>query len=57
MIFVTHDINDAIYLADRVVVMKDGRIVAEGSVKDLMEYPEGSYVHDFIHRKEGVYDE
>lgn len=57
MIFVTHDINDAIYLADRVIVMNDGKIEAMGTVDDLLKYPEGSFVYDFIHRVEGVYNE
>ena len=35
MIFVTHDINDAISLADRVLIMENGRFVKEETVENL----------------------
>lgn len=36
MVFVTHDINDALLLADRVVVIVDGRIAELGTVEDVL---------------------
>jgi osmoprotectant transport system ATP-binding protein len=37
-VMVTHDVLEAILLADRIVVMRTGRIVADGTPRELMEY-------------------
>jgi ABC-type sugar transport system ATPase subunit len=35
MIFVTHDLNEAVTIADRIVVMEDGSIIEHGTVEEL----------------------
>lgn len=47
-VFVTHDQKEALSLSDRVAVMKDGRIVQEGSPTELYNQPINRYVADFI---------
>jgi sulfate transport system ATP-binding protein len=47
-ILVTHDQEEALEVADRVVVMDHGRIVQVGSAQDVYETPATSFVHDFI---------
>src|SRR5216110_3904390 len=47
-LFVTHDLAEAIYFGDEIVLMNDGRLVQKGSVADLREKPAGSFVTDFI---------
>ncbi len=42
-IIVTHDVLDALLLADRVVVMEDGRIVEEGPTRDVLERPRSTF--------------
>jgi molybdate transport system ATP-binding protein len=42
-IIVTHDVLDAVLLADRVVVMESGRIVEEGPTKDLLARPRSQF--------------
>ena len=37
MLFVTHDITDALSLADRIVLLEDGRITASGTPQELLE--------------------
>ncbi|CAN7757031.1 ABC transporter ATP-binding protein [Ensifer adhaerens] len=48
MIYVTHDQVEAMTLADRIVVMKDGRIMQQGSPRDLYEKPANLFVAQFI---------
>jgi sulfate transport system ATP-binding protein len=47
-IFVTHDQQEAMELADRVVVMNRGRIEQLGSTDELYEHPASPFVFDFL---------
>lgn len=47
-IYVTHDQTEAMTMATRLVVMKDGIIQQVGSPKDVYEYPENIFVGGFI---------
>lgn len=47
-IFVTHDHTDAMTLADRTVVLRDGTIVQSGTPADIFERPANSFVAGFI---------
>ncbi len=49
-IFVTHDQSEALSLSDRVVVMRDGRILQENSPDRLYRNPVNRYVADFVGR-------
>ena len=42
-ILVTHDVLDALLLADRVIVMEGGRIVEEGPTREVLERPRSSF--------------
>ncbi|MCK8778922.1 ABC transporter ATP-binding protein [Rhizobium sp. NTR19] len=48
MIFVTHDQAEALALADRIVVMKAGKIEQIGSPEDIYSRPTSSFVADFV---------
>lgn len=48
MIYVTHDQSEALTIADRVAVMNAGRIVQEGTPRELFEDPADTFVADFI---------
>ena len=48
VVLVTHDMGEAAYLADRIVLMRAGRIVQQGTLADLMERPADPYVTEFI---------
>lgn len=48
MIYVTHDQVEAMTLADRIVVLKDGEIMQVGSPRELYETPDNVFVAQFI---------
>lgn len=48
IIFITHDINEAFKLGDRVAVMRDGRILQVGTPEEILENPSNEYIEDFV---------
>ncbi|WP_368732716.1 glycine betaine/L-proline ABC transporter ATP-binding protein [Microbacterium sp. ZXX196] len=48
IIFITHDLNEAMFLGDRIAVMRDGRIVQIGSPEDILTDPANDYVEQFV---------
>ena len=47
-IFITHDLDEAIRLGDRIAIMKDGRIVQSGRAQDIVFAPKDDYVAEFV---------
>ena len=47
-VFVTHDQEEALELADRVVVMNEGRIEQDGTPEDVVEHPATPFVMTFV---------
>jgi glycine betaine/proline transport system ATP-binding protein len=47
IIFITHDMNEAFRLGDRVALLKDGALVQLGKPKDFFENPANDYVRSF----------
>lgn len=47
-LFVTHDVDEALRLADRILVMRDGRIEQAGAPDDVLERPATPYVRDLF---------
>ncbi|MCW5708080.1 ATP-binding cassette domain-containing protein [Shinella sp.] len=47
-VFVTHDVDEAFRIADRVVLMRAGRIVQTGTAPDLVAQPADDYVRRFV---------
>ena len=48
MLFVTHDLGLAEQIADRIVVMKDGRIVEEGQSEQIFRDPQHAYTKKLL---------
>ncbi|MCV2864474.1 quaternary amine ABC transporter ATP-binding protein [Albidovulum sediminicola] len=47
IVFITHDFDEAIRLADRIAIMKDGAIVQQGTPEDIVLNPATDYVREF----------
>jgi iron(III) transport system ATP-binding protein len=47
-VYVTHDQTEALFLSHRIAVMHEGRIVQEGSPREIYAAPESGYVADFV---------
>ncbi|WP_426569817.1 quaternary amine ABC transporter ATP-binding protein [Streptomyces canus] len=48
IVFITHDLNEAMRLGDRIAVMRDGRVVQTGTAEDILVRPADDYVASFI---------
>ena len=47
-VFITHDLDEAIRIGNRIAIMKDGRIVQIGTPEDIVTKPADDYVKDFV---------
>jgi osmoprotectant transport system ATP-binding protein len=47
-VLVTHDLAEAAYLGDEIVLMNEGRIVQRGTIADLQSNPTSDFVTEFI---------
>ena len=48
MIFVTHDLQEALKIADRIAIMQDGSIIQIGTPEDIIANPASDYVQEFV---------
>ncbi|VTR78911.1 quaternary amine ABC transporter ATP-binding protein [Cellulomonas hominis] len=48
IVFITHDLNEAMYLGDRIAVMRDGRVVQVGTSEQILSDPADDYVAQFV---------
>jgi glycine betaine/proline transport system ATP-binding protein len=48
IVFITHDLNEAMFLGDRIAVMRDGRIVQTGTPEEILTDPANDYVASFV---------
>ncbi|MEU3280065.1 quaternary amine ABC transporter ATP-binding protein [Streptomyces antibioticus] len=48
MVFITHDLSEALRVGDRIALMRDGRIVQLGTPEEIVGSPADDYVRDFV---------
>jgi len=48
IVFITHDLNEALLLGDKIAIMKDGRFVQVGTAQDIVSNPADEYVQAFV---------
>lgn len=47
IVFITHDVNEAFKIGDRIAVMKDGHVVQIGTPEEIIDEPANDYIVDF----------
>lgn len=48
ILFITHDLDEALKLGDRIAIMKDGAVVQIGTPEEILTHPADDYVRDFV---------
>ncbi|SHI04101.1 quaternary amine ABC transporter ATP-binding protein [Streptomyces sp. 3214.6] len=48
MVFITHDLSEALKLGDRIALMRDGRVVQLGTPEEIVGSPADDYVREFV---------
>ena len=48
IVFITHDLNEALLLGDKIAIMKDGMIVQVGTAQEIVAHPADDYVAAFV---------
>jgi glycine betaine/proline transport system ATP-binding protein len=48
MVFITHDLQEALKLGDRILIMRDGEVVQIGTPDEVVAAPADDYVQDFV---------
>jgi len=54
VVLVTHDMGEAAYLGDRIVLLRDGKIVQQGALKEFQEKPSEAFVTEFLNAQRAV---
>ena len=48
IVFITHDLNEALKIGDRIAIMRDGEIIQRGSPEEIVTLPADDYVSEFV---------
>lgn len=56
-VFVTHDIQEALKLADRICIMKEGKVVQVGTPTEIIQHPKNQFVQQFIGSNHTTWDD
>lgn len=49
VILVTHDLHEAGFLSERMLLLDKGKVIQEGALEDLVKRPENAFVRRFVH--------
>jgi len=47
-VFITHDLDEAVRIGDRIAIMRDGKVIQVGTPEDIVMHPADDYVADFV---------
>jgi len=56
VLIVTHDLGEAVFLAERITLLHEGRIIQSGAYRDLLHHPADPYVTQFINAQRTLPD-
>lgn len=54
IVFITHDLDEALRLGDRIAILRDGRLVQVGTPEHILRHPADDYVSRFVQRRAGT---
>ncbi len=49
IIFITHDLDEALRLGDKIAILRDGKLIQVGNPEDILLHPADDYVEAFVH--------
>ncbi|AUX77710.1 MULTISPECIES: quaternary amine ABC transporter ATP-binding protein [Sinorhizobium] len=53
IVFITHDLDEALRIGSEIAILKDGQVVQVGSPSDILDNPANDYVARFVQRRQG----
>jgi len=51
VVFITHDLDEALRLGTQIAILRDGELVQQGSPQDILRHPANDYVRRFVERR------
>ena len=51
IVFITHDLDEALRLGSRIAILKDGQLVQVGEPTEILEHPANDYVRRFVEKR------
>jgi glycine betaine/proline transport system ATP-binding protein len=48
IVFITHDLDEALRIGDRIAILRDGAVIQQGKPQDIVMHPADDYIFDFI---------
>jgi len=48
IVFITHDLDEALRLGDRIAILRDGEVIQQGTGQDIVLHPADDYIADFV---------
>ncbi|QRX84120.1 glycine betaine/L-proline ABC transporter ATP-binding protein [Glaciimonas sp. PAMC28666] len=51
IVFITHDLDEALRIGNRIAILRDGKLVQEGTPADILQHPADDYVRRFVEKR------
>lgn len=51
LVFITHDLDEAVRIGNRIAILKDGKLIQVGTPQDILNNPADQYVNRFVQRR------
>ena len=52
--FITHDLDEAVRIGNRIAILKDGKLIQVGTPREILHSPADEYVDRFVQRRAAV---